>query len=113
MAELTYHSVLAALRAHIGRANGVTAQQLVVEVLGHTSTGDERRLRDLIVELRLQGHHVCAVPGRGGYFLAETPEELEETMTFLRDRAMTSLLQASRMRGISIPDLVGQMHLPT
>lgn len=113
MPELTYHSVLAALRNHIGRERGVTAPQLVMEVLGRTGTGDERRLRDLVVELRLQGHHVCAVPGRGGYFLAETPEELEETMTFLRDRAMTSLMQASRMRGISIPDLIGQMRLPT
>jgi len=112
MAELTYHTLLAALRNHIGRDCGVTAQQLVVEVLGHTSAGDERRLRDLVVELRLQGHHVCAHP-RGGYFLAASAEELEETCSFLRSRAMKGLQQISRMQGIALPDLVGQMHLPT
>jgi hypothetical protein len=112
MAELTYHSLLQALRAHIGRARGVKAGELVREVLGHTSTGDERRLRDLLVELRKNGHHVCGKPNTG-YFLAATAEELEETCVFLRKRAMTSLMQESRMRGISSPDLVGQMHLPT
>jgi len=112
MAELTYHSLLMALRAHIGRARGVTASQLVGEVLGASRPADERRLRDLIVELRMQGHHVCAHPS-SGYYLAETPEELEETCAFLRARALQSLSQISRMRGVSIPDLVGQMHLPT
>lgn len=112
MAELTYHTLLLALRNHIGRARGVNAQQLVTEILGRTSAADERRLRDLVVELRLQGHHVCGRP-RDGYFLAADEIELEETLKFLRDRALTSLTQASRMRGISIPDLVGQLHLPT
>lgn len=112
MAELTYHALLQALRDHIGRERGVTGPQLVVEILGHTSTGDERRLRDLLVDLRKNGHHVCGKPTTG-YFLAATAEELEETCAFLRKRALTSLMQESRMRGISIPDLVGQMRLPT
>lgn len=113
MAEaLNRDTLLAALRNHIGRERGVTASALVREIYGWTDAPAERNLRSLIVELRLQGHHVCAHP-RDGYFLAADEAELEETMKFLRDRAMTSLTQASRMRGISIPDLVGQMHLPT
>lgn len=112
MHELTYHSLLQALRSHIGRERGVTASELVREILGASRPADERRLRDLVVELRLQGHHVCAHPS-SGYFLAANPEELEETCAFLRARAMQSLQQCSRMQRISIPDLVGQMHLPT
>jgi hypothetical protein len=112
MHELTYHGLLQALRAHIGRDRGVKASDLVREILGESRPADERRLRDLVVELRLQGHHVCAHPS-SGYYLASSPEELEETCAFLRARAMQSLQQISRMQRISIPDLVGQMHLPT
>ena len=114
MAELTYHTLLQALRNHIGRERGVTARALAAEILNsyRVDGANERRLRNLVVELRLQGHHVCAHPA-SGYYLAATPEELEETCAFLRSRAMQSLQQISRMQRISIPDLVGQMHLPT
>jgi hypothetical protein len=45
--------------------------------------------------------------------MASSPEELNETCEFLYDRAMTSLSQVSRMKQISMPDLRGQLHLPT
>lgn len=113
MTELTRDSLLAVLRGHIGRARGVTARALCREVLGHEPNGgDERHLRDLVVELRLAGHHVCAHP-RSGYFLASNAEELEETCAFLHARSMSGLRQESAMRRVSIPDLVGQQRIPT
>lgn len=113
MPDLTYNTLLAALRNHIGRERGTTASALLVrEIRGATSPGDERHLRTLIVDLRNCGHHVCGHPSTG-YFLAATAEEMEEICQFLRNRAMTSLVQESRMRGVSIPDLIGQMRLPT
>ena len=57
-------------------------------------------------------HHICAHPGTG-YFMAETPEELNETCKFLVDRSMTTLTQVSRMKRIALPDLHGQLHLKT
>lgn len=112
-AELTLDTLLAALRQHIGRRHGVTATALCREVLGSTPTSaDERRLRELVVELRRAGHHVCAHP-RDGYFLADTAEELQETCAFLHSRAMASLEQESAMKRVSIPDLVGQGRLPS
>lgn len=108
------HAVLAALRNHIGRANGVTGEVLVIEINADTSGRriSERDLRHLVTELRMEGHHVCAHPVTG-YFIAETPEELEASIAFLRERAMSSLLQISAMTKVSMPDLMGQLHLPT
>lgn len=111
MTELTQDTLLVALRSHIGRARGITAHALCREVLQHEPVGrDERRLRNLVVELRLAGHHVCAHP-TDGYFLAATSEELEATCAFLHCRAMAGLMQVSRMKGVSIHDLVGQGRL--
>lgn len=111
--ELTRDTLLVALRNHIGRRHGVTATALCREVLGcHPTSGDERFLRTLVVELRLAGHHVCAHP-RDGYFLADTAAEMEETCEFLRSRSMSGLQQISAMKRVSIPDLVGQMRLPS
>jgi hypothetical protein len=111
--NLTRDTLLAALRGHIGRARGITATALCREVLCATPTGgDERHLRELVVELRKAGHHVCAHP-TAGYFLAETNDELEATCAFLHSRAMSSLQQESAMRRVSIPDLVGQGRLPS
>lgn len=112
-ADLTRDTLLAALRHHIGRRHGVTATALCREVLGDTPTpADERRLRELVVELRMEGNHVCAHP-RDGYFLAANVNELEETIGFLRSRSMSGLQQISRMTRVSIPDLVGQMRMPS
>ncbi len=106
-------NLLAALRNHIGQRNGITATALCREILHREPTaGDERHLRDLVVELRTAGHHVCAHPGHG-YYLAATIDELDQTCAFLHDRAMCSLVQVAAMKRVSVPDLRGQLHLPT
>jgi hypothetical protein len=110
---ITRDALLLVLSRHIGKRNGVTATALCREVLGtEPDKADERHLRDVVVELRLNGHHVCAHPSHG-YFLAKTPEELDETCGFLHDRAMCSLTQVAAMKRVSVPDLRGQLKLPT
>lgn len=105
--------VLLALTNHIGREHGARADTLVREITnGHTCPACERRLRELITELRLQGHHICAHPS-SGYYVAANEEELIATCEFLYERAMTSLRQIAMMRNISLPDLRGQLKLPT
>ena len=111
--SITRDALLVILRNHIGRARGVTVTALAREVLGYEpSRVDERIVRRLVFELRCEGHHVCAHPA-DGYYLAETPEELDQTIAFLRDRAMASLQQIASMKRTSLPDLVGQLRLPT
>lgn len=113
MSTLTSAAVLQALTRHIGVGNGVRSDLLVHEILGHLGgAAYERRLRQIVTELRLQGHHVCAHPSHG-YFIAESAEELDATCEFLYERALASLTQISRMKKVSLPDLRGQLHLPT
>lgn len=112
-APLNATLVLAALGRHIGEANGVHARDLARRLVGaEAGPAVERRLRQLITELRLEGHHVCGTP-ESGYYLADTPDELNRTCEFLHDRAMASLKQIARMKRIALPDLRGQLHLPT
>lgn len=112
-ARVTPSTVLAALSRHIGQANGIHARDLARELAGaDAGAAAERRLRQVITDLRLEGHHVCGTP-ETGYYLADTPEELDRTCLFLHDRAMASLKQIARMKRIALPDLRGQLHLPT
>lgn len=112
--EQLHHAVLDALRKHIGRSSGTTARDLVAEVnaAARTELINERDLRHIVKALRLQGHHVCAHPS-AGYFIAANDAELQETTGFLRDRALASLQQVAAMERVSLPDLFGQLHLPT
>ncbi len=111
---ITTDVLLTVLRHHIGKANGATADRLVVEISarGGAATCNTRELRQLVVALREQGHHVCAHP-RTGYYLAATVDELTETRNFLMHRARCSLRQIAAMDRVSLPDLIGQLHLPT
>lgn len=113
MSTITHDSVLAVLARHIGSRRGVRADVLVREITGQSSTpADERELRTVITRLRENGHHICAHPG-SGYFIAQTDSELDAACEFLYERAMTSLRQIAAMKRVSMPDLRGQLHLPT
>ena len=117
MDTTTLHLLLVALRQHIGRKHGVTARDLVVEVNALAADVvrpklSERELRHAVVALRLEGHHVCAHPA-SGYYLSQTVGELQEATKFLKDRAISSLQQVAAMEKVSLPDLFGQLHLPT
>lgn len=109
---LSPDTVLFALAMHRGAANGVHARELVRGICGETSSALERQLRDVIVVLRSRGEHLCGTP-ESGYYMADSEAELLTTTRFLYDRAMTSLSQVAAMRRVSLPDLRGQLRLPT
>lgn len=111
---ITRHQVLAVLSSHVGAANGLAIHRLVYEITGATLRDEaaERRVRSLVSELREEGVAIAAHP-RHGYYIAETPEELEECCRFLRSRAMHSLVLESKLRKIPLPELLGQMRLKT
>lgn len=111
--DISKASVLGALAAHVGQANGLHARQLAQKLAGaEAGAVAERKLRSVITELRLEGHHICGTPDTG-YYLADNADELNRTCSFLYDRAMASLQQIARMKQVSLPDLRGQLHLPT
>lgn len=95
------------LSHHIGRENGIPA-----EYIARLVDLPARQVRHLVTELRMDGIAVCGTP-RDGYYIAASGEELEATCQFLRSRAMHSLVLESRLRNVPLPDLIGQMKLPT
>jgi hypothetical protein len=109
--EITLDTVLHALQYRLGAANGITARDLAYQVTGRVSPADQRRLRQVIEQLRRQGHPICAHP-HTGYHLAANPSELEQTCEFLLHRAMCSLEQIGALKRVAIPDLRGQLGLP-
>lgn len=99
--------VLAILHEHIGNKHGISAQ-----ALAWRAGVRERQLRALVSNLRERGVGICGTPSTG-YFIAETAEEVEKTCQFHRDRAMHSLHIEARLRRIPLPDLLGQLKIPT
>lgn len=93
------------LAAHQGRDAGIRSCDLA-RLCGIP----ERHVRKYVGSLRRQGIAICAKP-RTGYYMAVTAEELSESCAFLHQRALHSLLLASRMQRISLPDLLGQLKL--
>ncbi len=114
MLSITTAQVLTELQHHIGKDAGIHARELVQRITGQTVNTDhlERKVREVITELRMAGEHVCGHPATG-YFMAESAEELAATCNFLYSRSMTGLQQVAAMNRVAMPDLRGQLHLPT
>ncbi|MBA0423830.1 hypothetical protein D7Y22_23150, partial [Stenotrophomonas maltophilia] len=56
--ELSPQTVLLQLQGRRGAVNGITARDLVQQITSRTSTADERRLRQIIEQLRREGHPI-------------------------------------------------------
>ncbi|MBE7419866.1 MAG: hypothetical protein HS128_19340 [Ideonella sp.] len=102
---MTGAELLNVLARHQGRERGIHAADLA-----RVCSVPTRRLRALISALREEGMAICGTP-ETGYYLATTPDELRESCKFLHERAMKSLVLASRMQQISLPELLGQLKL--
>lgn len=104
--DITKAQVLAELQQHNGRDQGIHMRDLVGRVTNSTQVGEahERKVRELIQELRLEHYPICAHPG-SGYYMATTARELDEACTFLLDRAHTSVEQVAAMKRRDAPDL--------
>lgn len=94
------------LADHQGHERGIDAAALATKV-----GVSKRQLRKLISQARDDdGFAICGHPTHG-YFMATTPEELAASCRFLETRALHSLRLLSRMRKVSLPDLLGQLKL--
>lgn len=105
MANKTKHDLMASMLNHCGKDNAISSRALAFKV-GVT----ERKVRMLVTECRHDGTAICGHPTTG-YFVASTQAELEETLEFLRHRALTSLKLASTLGNIPLGDLIGQLHI--
>lgn len=103
----TTHDLMAFMTTHIGSGKGISCADLA-----HQMSIPERQVRHLVSAAREEGIAICGLPSTG-YYVAHSSEELQETMDFLMGRAKKSLHLASRLSNIPLPDLIGQLHLPT
>lgn len=90
---------------HCGRANSVHCDRLAAKV-----NVDARSIRHAIEALREDCVAVVGTP-KTGYYIATTSDELKEGCAFLIKRAMGTLRLASRIKKISLPELLGQIQL--
>lgn len=105
MAPKNKHDLLAAMVNHSGKDKSINATDLA-DKLGVT----ERQLRDFVTECRKDGYAICAHPS-SGYFMARTQEEIEETIAFLKHRALTSLELVATLQKRPMADVLGQLHI--
>lgn len=98
--------LLNVMSEHQGADKGIGAAELAAK-LGVSP----RRMRRLVSAARNEGGYaICAHPSTG-YYMAVKAEEMQRCTAFLRNRAMHSLRLESRMRNVSLPDLLGQLLL--
>ena len=103
----TKHDLMAVMVHHCGKSKGISCSRLagLLDI-------PERRVRQLVTELRDDATAICGQPSTG-YFIAQTHEEMEATLDFLKDRALHSLKLHSKLSGLPLADLIGQLHLRT
>lgn len=110
--NITTETVLALLQQQQGCDQGLTVAEIVETItLQRSKASNERQVREVIAILRRRGHPICAHPS-SGYFWATSPAELHKSLAFLHARAMSSLIQISRLKRLAIPTLAGQLALP-
>jgi hypothetical protein len=97
--------ILDALKGHRGAASGINVKALALRTLM-----TERAVRQAVSDLDVEGIAVCAHPAHG-YFIADSAEELEMCIEFLRSRAMHGLKRAARLSGVALPAYLGQLQL--
>lgn len=97
---------------HVGPASGLTCERLAAAITGRIAAGDRRRLRHCVEALRRRGYPLCAHP-LYGYYVAACAEDVDVTCIYLYERAMRSLTQICALKRLSVPDLRGQLRLPT
>ncbi len=103
----TKNDVLVVLQCHIGAVNSISGKELSRAV--GTNMRQLRHLTDLLID---DGIALCSHPSLG-YYIAQTPEEIEHTCQFHHSRALHELHKVARLRKIPLPDLLGQLHLGT
>ena len=100
--------VLDLIKAHPGREQAISLPALALR------TGiDERRVQSIVRELIItHGARIDSTSGSPpGYFWISTQEEVERAYDRLLKRGRKIILRASRLRGMSLDDVLGQIRL--
>lgn len=110
--------LLQEMTRHIGKAKVIGMGELFQRVFQQPwehRINDTRRLRKLITDLRTGDSPApicssCCHFGPG-YYLAQTGPELQAYIDKIEKQALRKLLQAARLRKVTLPELLGQLVL--
>ena len=108
--------LLSEIQKHIGRHRAIGMAELyevVYETPWKNRINDTRKIRKLITELRQEGQPICSVADQqgGGYYLAQTSDDLASYLDRQEHRALKILARNARMKKLTLPDYVGQVSL--
>lgn len=101
----TKHDLMAVMVRHCGKSQGIKSSDLARQL-----DVTERQIRKLITQCREDGTAICGHPSTG-YFVAQTAEEMQDTLDFLKERALHSLKLASTLSKQPMIELIGQLNI--
>ena len=113
--EEAISKVLMILSRHVGQERSIDMGELYSRVFGESYThkiNHTRRLRTIITALRQKGIPIgsTAAKNGGGYYLVRAGSELDEYCGRLRRAALNKLALESKLRKLSLPELLGEMQ---
>jgi len=114
--ETSKGKLKAILEAHRGHARAIGMGELYYEVFGEpwsNRINDTRRLRTLVSELRDEGMPICSdsKSRRGGYYLADSLEEIDREIEKLKESGLKVLKRMSTLRKAARRLYGGQMKI--
>ncbi|HPP07167.1 MAG TPA: hypothetical protein PLW88_07320 [Syntrophorhabdaceae bacterium] len=112
----TRAKLLTVLTMHVGETNAIPMSELyerVFEEKWHNKINDTRKVRLLINRMRSEGVAICSTTDQehGGYYLASAGSEVNDYLRRLERRALKILWRISKIKKVSLPELLGQMRL--
>ena len=85
--ENIHLNIKAVLVYHVGAENAVSKEELSDKLFGTHSSTTDRQIRDAIAEMVTEDDEpIVTNTGRGGYYYAGTPEEIDMNIADLQDR---------------------------
>ena len=106
-------TILRFLEAHQGKDFSISRERLVDKINGDCPLilrVSERKIRQTIKHLTTQ-HGIAIGSGPKGYFIAETPQEIEEVCEYYDGYGLSSLFVSSKLRKIEMRDYLGQLSM--
>ena len=108
--------ILMILSRHVGIEKSLDMGELYTRVFDEPYShkiNHTRRLRTIITALRQKGVPIgsTAAKNGGGYYIVRAGSELDEYCGRLRRAALRKLFMESKLRKISMGELLGQMRL--
>jgi hypothetical protein len=88
---------------HQGKTNAIPPEELALELCMSLRT-----LLPLVHEARALGLPISCTPDVG-YYVAKTSDEIDESCSFLRERALNSLRMEAQMRRVPLSDLLSDL----